>query len=67
MDKKLLERFTKKNCKRQIRQSLELEKQLKDKVINYMPNPADFNKLSNVVEKKVKKTTYDELQWWYDE
>ena len=66
MDKKLLERFTKKNCKRQIRQSLELKEQLKDKVI--MPNPADFSKLSNVVEKKVvKKTIYDELQWWYDE
>ena len=33
-----------------------------------MPNPADFSKLSNVVEKKVvKKTIYDELQWWYDE
>ena len=61
MDKKLLERFTKKNCKRQIRQSLELKEQLKDKVI--MPNPADFSKLSNVVEKKVvKKTIYDELQ-----
>ena len=66
MDKKLLECFTKKNCKRQIRQSLELKEQLKDKVI--MPNPADFSKLSNVVEKKVvKKTIYDELQWWYDE
>ena len=66
MEKKLLECFTKKNCKRQIRQSLELKEQLKDKVI--MPNPADFSKLSNVVEKKViKKTIYDELQWWYDE
>ena len=66
MEKKLLECFTKKNCKRQIRQSLELKEQLKDKVI--MPNPADFSKLSNVVEKKVvKKTIYDEVQWWYDE
>ena len=66
MEKKLLECFTKKNCKRQIRQSLELKEQLKDKVI--MPNPADFSKLSNVVEKKVvKKTIYDELQWRYDE
>ena len=66
MEKKLLECFAKKNCKRQIRQSLELKEQLKDKVI--MPNPADFSKLSNVVEKKVvKKTIYDELQWWYDE
>ena len=66
MEKKLLECFTKKNCKRQIRQSLELKEQLKDKVI--MPNPADLSKLSNVVEKKVvKKTIYDELQWWYDE
>ena len=66
MEKKLLECFTKKNCKRQIRQSLELKEQLKDKVI--MPNPVDFSKLSNVVEKKVvKKTIYDELQWWYDE
>ena len=66
MEKKLLECFTKKNCKRQIRQSLELKEQLKDKVI--MPNPADFSKLSNIVEKKVvKKTIYDELQWWYDE
>ena len=61
MEKKLLECFAKKNCKRQIRQSLELKEQLKDKVI--MPNPADFSKLSNVVEKKVvKKTIYDELQ-----
>ena len=61
MEKKLLECFTKKNCKRQIRQSLELKEQLKDKVI--MPNPADFSKLSNAVEKKVvKKTIYDELQ-----
>ena len=38
MEKKLLKRFTKKNCKRQIKQSLQLKKQSKEKVINSMPN-----------------------------
>ena len=34
--KKLLERFTKKNCKNQVVQSLELKMQSKEKMINYM-------------------------------
>ena len=38
MVKKLLECLTKKNCKRQIKQNLELKKYLKEKVINYMSN-----------------------------
>ena len=36
MEKKLLERFMKINCKRQIKKSLELKKQSKEKAINYM-------------------------------
>ena len=36
--KKFFECFTKKNCKKQIKQSLELKKQLKEKVINYTFN-----------------------------
>ena len=36
--KKLLECFTKRNCKKQIKKSLELKKLLKEKAINYMLN-----------------------------
>ena len=36
--KKLLERFAKKNCNKQIKKSVELKKKLKEKVINYMLN-----------------------------
>ena len=36
MEKKLLERFMKKNCKRQIKHSLELKKEQRNKVINFM-------------------------------
>ena len=32
----MLERFTKKNCKKQIKQSLELKKLSREKAINYM-------------------------------
>ena len=35
---KLLEHFTKKNCKKQIKKSLELKKQQREKVINYILN-----------------------------
>ena len=38
MGKELLERFTKKNYKRQIKQSLKWKKKSWEKVINYMPN-----------------------------
>ena len=38
MVKKLLEHFTKKNCKRLIKKNLELKKYLGKKVINYMSN-----------------------------
>ena len=38
MVKKLLERFTKKNCKKQIKKNLELKKFQKEKTINYMLN-----------------------------
>ena len=38
MQKKLLERFTKKNCKSQIKQSLELKKESREKMISYMAN-----------------------------
>ena len=34
----ILERFTKKNCKKQIKKSLELKKQQREKVINYILN-----------------------------
>ena len=37
-EKKLLEPFTKKNCKNQIKKSLELKGELREKVINYMLN-----------------------------
>ena len=36
--KKLLERFTKKNCKKQIKKHLGRKKQLKEKAISYMSN-----------------------------
>ena len=36
MVKKLLERFTKKNSKNQIKKSLELKKQSREKMINYV-------------------------------
>ena len=36
--KKLLEHFMKKNCKRLVKKNLELKKQLKEKVINFMSN-----------------------------
>ena len=38
MTKKLLEGFTKKNCKKQIKKSLEWKKYLKKQVINYFLN-----------------------------
>ena len=38
MENKLLERFMKTNCKRQIKKSLELKKQLRKKLTNYMLN-----------------------------
>ena len=38
MMKKLLEHFMKKNCKRLVKKNLELKKQLKEKVINFMSN-----------------------------
>ena len=40
-EKKLLELFTKKNCKKQIKKSLELKMQSREKVINYMLNRKD--------------------------
>ena len=36
--KKLLEIFTKRNCRKQVKKSLELKKSLKEKMINYMLN-----------------------------
>ena len=36
--KKLFELFTKRNCRKQIKKSLELKKSLKEKMINYMLN-----------------------------
>ena len=38
MEKKCLEYFMKKNCKRQNKESIELKKQSREKVINYKPN-----------------------------
>ena len=38
MEKKLLERFMKKNCKSQIKRSLQLKEQLREKVISYFAN-----------------------------
>ena len=38
MLRKLFERVMKKNCKRQIKFSLELKRYLNEKVINLMPN-----------------------------
>ena len=39
--KKLLNLFTKKNCKKPIKKCLELKKQLSEKVINYFLNGKD--------------------------
>ena len=36
--KKLLERFTKKNCKKQIGKNLEVKKESREKLINYILN-----------------------------
>ena len=44
--KKLLERFIKKNCKVQIKQSLELKKQSKKTVTNYISYGKVVNKIS---------------------
>ena len=41
MVKKLLERFTKKNCKKQIKKNLGYKKQLRETVLNYMLNGYD--------------------------
>ena len=41
MEKKLLERFTKTNCKKQIQKNLELKKSSREKMINYMLNGKD--------------------------
>ena len=41
MEQKLLEFFTKNNCKKQIKKSLELKKLSRKKVINYMLNGED--------------------------
>ena len=38
MEKKLLKNFMKKNCKRQVKQGLELNNQLREKVYNSMLN-----------------------------
>ena len=41
MKKKLLEPFTEKDCKKQIKKSLELKKSSREKVRNYMLNGKD--------------------------
>ena len=41
MEKKLLERFTKTNYKKQIQKNLELKKSSREKMINYMLNGKD--------------------------
>ena len=41
MEKNLLELFTKKNCKKQIKKGLELKNQSKEKMINYLLNGKD--------------------------
>ena len=41
MEKKLLELFTKKNCKKQIKKGLELKNQSRKKIINYLLNGKD--------------------------
>ena len=41
MEKKLLNFFTKKNCRKQIKKSLELKKQSRENVINYFLNGKD--------------------------
>ena len=41
MGRKLLELFTKKNCKKQIKKSLELKKLSREKVINNVLNGKD--------------------------
>ena len=38
MEEKVLERFTKTNCKKQRKKNLELKKQSREKVINYTLN-----------------------------
>ena len=50
----LLERFTKKNCKKQMKKGLELKKQLKEKAINFTLNGKDMIILLTV--ELIKKT-----------
>ena len=54
--KKLLERFTKWNCKKEIKKSLELKKYLKEKMINYILNGKAMKILLTVG--LIKKTYY---------
>ena len=54
MGKKLLKRFTKKNCKKQIKKNLELKKQSRENEINYMLNGKDT--IIRLIVGSMKKT-----------
>ena len=54
MEKKLLEGFTNKNCKTQMKKSLELKKSSGEKVIDYMLNERIKITLSTI--RLIKKT-----------
>ena len=52
MMKKLLEHFTKENCKKQIKQSLELKKQSREKEKKYMSDGKTDNSFNSWINKK---------------
>ena len=56
MEKILLERFTETNCKKQIKKSLELKKQSREEVINYVLNGKDT--IIRLIVGSIKKTCY---------
>ena len=56
MGKKLLKRFTKKHCKKQIKKNLELKKKSRENVKNYMLNGKD--PIIRLIVGSIKKTYY---------
>ena len=57
MVKKLLEAFTKKNCKRLVKKSLEQKDKLKEKVMNSTLNGKDMT--IHLIVGQIKKTLYE--------
>ena len=54
--KKLLEGFTQKNCRKQMKKILELNEYLREKKINYMLNEKDT--IIHLIAGQIKKTQY---------